>query len=135
MVTQQRRTDTRKNELQHSQECYIEENACATNEVKVPNASSENICDKNAISPFFVACSKGHESIVQILLDNESDVNLQAKDGLPPLFTAFYNGHEGTAQLLLENLMAQMSIYKLITGVLPFMLLVLKGMTAPRICY
>ena len=53
-------TDTRKNELQHSQECYIEENVCTTNEVKVPNASNENICDKNLFSFLSFCFSQFH---------------------------------------------------------------------------
>ena len=50
-----------------------------------------------------MACEKGHDSIVQLLLNNGADVNLCEQRGGSPLYIACYFGHTNTMKLLLNN--------------------------------
>jgi ankyrin repeat protein len=48
-----------------------------------------------------VACSGGHSSVVQLLIDAGADVNGQDDTGATPLFLASHAGHIVVVQLLL----------------------------------
>ncbi len=55
--------------------------------------------------PLHLACMKGHESIVSLLLENGAYVNVKAKDGSTPLHCACENryGKDAVISLLLEK--------------------------------
>ena len=65
-----------------------------------------NINEKNyqAETPLYIACEKGHESIVERLLkQNNIDVNITNKKGATPLHIACNKGHESIVALLLQH--------------------------------
>ena len=51
-----------------------------------------NLCNKDRVSPLWMVCSNGHESIAKLLLVNGADVDLYNEDGDSPLSIACYNG-------------------------------------------
>ena len=61
-------------------------------------------CVKYGITPLYIAAFKGHEQIVQLLLEKgKSNVDFANKDGTTPLFCAAFKGHEQIVQILLEK--------------------------------
>lgn len=50
-------------------------------------------CLIDNVSPLYIACFGGHNSIVQILLSKRADINLCKKNGESPLYIACKNGH------------------------------------------
>ena len=62
-----------------------------------------NFTTVNNISPLLVAAYKGHEDVVQLLLDRGAKPNLADHMGHTPLHWAASHGHKGVVQLLLER--------------------------------
>ncbi|XP_062593543.1 ankyrin-1-like [Saccostrea cucullata] len=58
---------------------------------------------ENRDSPLSMACYRGRDSTVQLLLNNGADINLCEKNGASPLHVACHDGHDSTVQLLLNN--------------------------------
>ena len=50
-------------------------------QINVPSGSNDD-------TPLTLACWKGHESVVQLLIDKSSNVNHQTKTGCTPLMEA-----------------------------------------------
>ena len=69
-------------------------------------------------SPLYAACEKGHEGIVQALLNNNAKVNFCTENGKSPLHIASQNGHNETVELLLKN-NAEVNVYTTKKGTSP----------------
>ena len=50
------------------------------------------------------ACAKGHEKIVQTLINKGADVNAKNLKGQTALMLAMANGHEKVVQTLINNI-------------------------------
>ena len=59
--------------------------------------------DKNGRTPLHWASCKGHESVVQLLLDKGATVDAANKYGNTPLLVASGYGHKSVVQLLLDK--------------------------------
>ena len=70
------------------------------------NGADMDFCNKDGRTPFWVACSNGHENTVQRLIVNGADVNFCDKTGISPQQIASQNGHKIIEQLLLSNSVA-----------------------------
>lgn len=62
-----------------------------------------NSFDKDGASPFYIACKKGYEIIVEHLLDKGADYNLCDNNEVSPLHVACQNGHSRTALYSLKR--------------------------------
>jgi len=59
---------------------------------------------KEGATPFFIACEKGHQEVVSLLLaESRIDLNKPLNDGTTPLSVACQNGHEEVVSLLLAD--------------------------------
>lgn len=55
------------------------------------------------LTPLYIACSRGHCSVVKLLLEKGAEVNVTCTgDFRTPLMTASYNGRKDVVQILLE---------------------------------
>ena len=55
-------------------------------------------------TPFFIACEKGHQSVVSLLLaDPRVDPNKPKNDNSTPLWFASQNGHLAVVQVMLAS--------------------------------
>jgi ankyrin repeat protein len=52
-----------------------------------------NECNRNGISPLFIAAQEGYFGIVCKLLENKADINKSQDDGATPLLIACHRGH------------------------------------------
>ena len=56
---------------------------------------------------FYYACWKGHEAVVQFLLENSKDLGLDLnkakKNGMTPFHAACFNKHENIVNLILQK--------------------------------
>ena len=75
-----------------------------TYSMSLTNGKNLNSCNKNGQTPLFTAAMKGHEVVVQWLLERK-DVEPDSKDKSTrtPLSWAAENGHEAVVRLLLER--------------------------------
>lgn len=62
-----------------------------------------NVCDEEGMSLLHWACDRGHEDIVDILLNKNCDVNLRATDGQTPLHYAVSCEYVTIVQRLLDH--------------------------------
>ncbi|XP_034301452.2 ankyrin repeat domain-containing protein 50-like [Magallana gigas] len=73
-----------------------------TVEILLRNGADINLCSEHGVTPLIVACFKGHDSTVKLLL-NEVEINSRQKNVDILLFIACLQGHNITVQLLLSN--------------------------------
>lgn len=55
------------------------------------------------ISPLHIACYRGYDRIVELLLKNGAEYNSCVTDGTSSLYIACCDGHDKTVQHLLNN--------------------------------
>ncbi|KAK1248783.1 hypothetical protein MKX08_007003 [Trichoderma sp. CBMAI-0020] len=67
------------------------------------NEHDPNARDSNGYTPFIWAVNKGHEAIVQLLLEKGADVEAKEMRGQTPLSIAVERGDKAIIQLLLEK--------------------------------
>jgi len=62
-----------------------------------------NMVDDEGQTPLYVAASRGHATVVQLLITHEADEQICQQDGKSPLFGAAEAGHTAVCKLLLES--------------------------------
>ena len=62
-----------------------------------------NLCTETGASPLCIACQKGHDSTVQLLLNNGAVVNLCIMKGDNPHRIARQKGYESIEQILPDS--------------------------------
>jgi ankyrin repeat protein len=60
-------------------------------------------CNRNGISPLFIAAQEGYFGIVCKLLENKADINKSQDDGATPLLIACHRGHTRIVKHLVQN--------------------------------
>lgn len=70
---------------------------------KIIDVNMINKADDNGLTAFFIACSKDHTVIAQLLFNRHVDINKANSDGMTPLAIACKYGHTNTVNFLLTN--------------------------------
>jgi ankyrin repeat protein len=84
---------------------YLAENGCelVAAFLLACNESTVDARDKKSRTPLFWAASRGHEAVVQLLLDRGAAVDIPNMDDETPLWRATCNRDEAMARLLLDR--------------------------------
>lgn len=89
------------------------------------NDVNVNECNRNGISPLFIAAQEGYFGIVCKLLENKADINKSQDDGATPLLIACHRGHTRIVKHLVQN---KANVNKsLQIGYSPLQVAILKG--------
>jgi len=64
------------------------------------NGIDINQAEDDGTTPLHIACYKGHEIVVRLLLDNRADINPVDRDGDTALSSAKRQGHTSIVKLL-----------------------------------
>lgn len=67
------------------------------------NGADVNFCKRYSESPLFIACRKGHDSIVRSLLKNGANIKYFNEFEVTPLYLACQKGHTSTVKLVLDK--------------------------------
>lgn len=67
------------------------------------NGADVNLCKRYSESPLFIACRKGHGSIVRSLLKNGANIKYFNEFEVTPLYLACQKGHTSTVKLVLDK--------------------------------
>ena len=59
--------------------------------------------DSNKDSPLTFACWKGHQDVVELLLERRANIDHRTKEGFTPLMFAALGGHKEVAHSLLKH--------------------------------
>lgn len=62
-----------------------------------------NLFQNDGVSPLYIACQNGHDSIVQLSINKGADINWCRKDGVSPLYIACQNRHDNIVQFLINK--------------------------------
>lgn len=74
-----------------------------TVQLLIKNGADINLWKKNGASPLYIACIKGHDSIVKILLSQGASINSYSQDGGSLLCKACQEGQRTAVETLLRN--------------------------------
>lgn len=65
--------------------------------------TDSGICDYDGLSPFHIACVRGHYSAVCYLIEQGADINFRDHNGKSSLYLTCEYGHVGIVELLLSK--------------------------------
>lgn len=71
--------------------------------VQLVNGANINLLEKKQPSPLYLACQKGYDSVVKVLIEKGADVNFCDSLGYSLLGVASYYGHKSIVEHLIEN--------------------------------
>lgn len=77
-------------------------------------------------TPLHVACERGYDDVVQLLIDAQANINAKMNDGTTAFMLACQNGHLSIVQMLISTGKCNVSIQRL-DGVTPLFLIVQNG--------
>lgn len=75
--------------------------ASAVNLLLTSGSCVDAISPKTGVTPLHLACKKGHEGIVALLLEKGANLNVKARCGRNGLHFAAQGGHDGVVEMLL----------------------------------